>query len=47
MAVASLNFRHLASLEQPLKGKVTFQVGDFFSLVVPEEERFDVVYDYT
>jgi hypothetical protein len=28
-------------------GKVTFEVRDFFELAVTDEEKFDVVYDYT
>jgi hypothetical protein len=28
-------------------GKVSFEVRDFFEMEVPEEQRFDVVYDYT
>jgi hypothetical protein len=37
----------LASSPDPFPGKATFQVADFFSLSVPEEEKFDLVYDYT
>jgi len=37
----------LASSPDPSPGKVTFQTADFFSLSVPEDERFDLVYDYT
>lgn len=37
----------LASSPDPFPGKVTFQEADFFSLFVSEEEKFDLVYDYT
>ena len=37
----------LASSPDPFPGKVTFQDANFFSLVVAEKERFDLVYDYT
>lgn len=37
----------LASSLDPFPGKVTFQEADFFSLSVSEEEKFDLVYDYT
>ena len=37
----------LASSPDPSPGKVTFEKTDFFSLTVQEEEKFDLVYDYT
>jgi hypothetical protein len=37
----------LASSLDPFPGKVTFKETDFFSLLVTEEEKFDLVYDYT
>ena len=37
----------LASSPDVFPRKVTFQEVDFFSLSVPEEEKFDLVYDYT
>jgi hypothetical protein len=37
----------LTSLPDPSPGKVSFQEVDFFSLLAPEGENFDLVYDYT
>lgn len=37
--------RHPQAIRDP--GKVTFEELDFFKLTVPEDERFDIVYDYT
>ena len=37
----------LASSPDPSPGKVTFKEAEFFSLSVPEEEKFDLAYDYT
>lgn len=31
----------------PSGGAVTFREADFFTLSVPEDEMFDLVYDYT
>jgi hypothetical protein len=28
-------------------GKVTFEARDFFEFTVPDDQRFDVIYDYT
>jgi hypothetical protein len=28
-------------------GKVTFEVRDFFEMNVTDEEKFDIIYDYT
>lgn len=39
--------RHLASLENPPAVKVTYIKADFFDFTVPEDEKFDLVYDYT
>ncbi|KAF5380156.1 hypothetical protein D9615_006141 [Tricholomella constricta] len=38
----------LASTEIPTPGKASFKLGDFFALILEsDEERFDVIYDYT
>ncbi|OBZ76484.1 putative thiol methyltransferase 2 [Grifola frondosa] len=37
----------LASVTIPEPGKVTFKLGDFFTLANSPEERFELVYDYT
>lgn len=40
--------RRLASVPgATASGKVFFQEADFFSMALPENERFDLVYDYT
>lgn len=39
--------RLLESSPDPSPGKVTFQEADFFSLSASDEEKFDLVYDYT
>lgn len=28
-------------------GKISFELGDFFAISPPEDEKFDLVYDYT
>ncbi|TFY73040.1 hypothetical protein EWM64_g10972, partial [Hericium alpestre] len=38
----------LASLEDPaLASRLTFLEADFFELALPEDKKFDLVYDYT
>lgn len=31
----------------PGSGKAEFRIQDFFAFKVPDEERFDIIYDYT
>ncbi|KDQ52464.1 hypothetical protein JAAARDRAFT_198376 [Jaapia argillacea MUCL 33604] len=37
----------LLASSPPTSGKASFEIADFFTISVPETEKFDLVYDYT
>ena len=44
---AELSFSLLAASQLPSSAIVKFEYKDFFSLGQSEDERFDLIYDYT